>query len=67
MVATQELKAGDVLLRFKTEASEDEIHGSRSISTRPVFGNCCYTGDSFHLYVVLSSSFFVGSRVLFAF
>ena len=52
VVATQELKGLDVLLRFKAEASQDDIHGSRSISARPVFGNCCYTWDSSHLYVV---------------
>ena len=51
--ATQELKALDVLLRFKAEASQDNIHGSRSISARPVFGNCCYTWDSSQLYAVL--------------
>ena len=28
---TQELKSGDFLLRFKAEASQDDIHGSRSI------------------------------------
>ena len=27
VVATQELKAEDVLLRFKAEASHDKIHG----------------------------------------
>ena len=40
VVATQDLKASDVLLRFKAEASQDDIHGSRSISARPVFGSC---------------------------
>ena len=52
VVATQELKALDVLLRFKAEASQDDIHGSRSISARPVFGNCCYIWDSSNLYLV---------------
>ena len=64
VVATQELKAGDVLLRFKTEASQDDIHGSRSISARPVFGNCCHTGDSSHLYAMFFFFFSpAGSRV----
>ena len=53
VVATQELKAGDFLLQFKAEASQDDIHGIKSISARPVFGNCCYTWDASHLYVVL--------------
>ena len=53
VATTQELKALDVLLRFKSEASQDDIHGSRSISARPVFGNCCYIWDSSHLYVVI--------------
>ena len=34
VVATQELKVGDFLLRFKAEAPH--INGSRSISARPV-------------------------------
>ena len=64
VMATQELKAGDFLLRFKAEVSQDDIHNSRSISARLVFRNCCYTWDSFHLYVVLVLFFFlVGSRV----
>ena len=50
MVATQDLEAGDFLVRFKAEASH--ARGSRSISARPVFGNCCYTWDSSHLYAV---------------
>ena len=29
VVATQELRAGDFVLRFKPEASQDDIHGSR--------------------------------------
>ena len=54
VVATQELKAEDLLRQFKAEASQDDIHdGSRSISARLVFGNCCYTWDSSQLYVVL--------------
>ena len=61
VVATQELKAGEFLLRFKAEATH--IHGSRSISARPVFGNCCYTWDSSHLYVVFLFLCFVGSPV----
>ena len=40
VVATQELKALDFLLRIKAESSQDDIHGSRSISARLVFGNC---------------------------
>ena len=28
VVAAQELRAGDFLLRFKAEASQDDIHGS---------------------------------------
>ena len=59
VVATQELKAEHFLLRFKAEATH--IHGSRSISARPVFGNGCYTWDSFHLCVVFLLSFPVGS------
>ena len=43
VAATQELRAGDFLLRFKAEASQDDIHGS---SARPVFRNCCYIWDS---------------------
>ena len=39
VVATRELKAGEFLLRFKTEASQDNTHGSRPINARPVFGN----------------------------
>ena len=58
MVATQELKALDLLLRFKDEASQDDIDGSRSISARPVFGNFCYKWDSSHLYLALFFSFF---------
>ena len=57
VVATQELKAEDFLLRFEAEASQDDIHGIGSISARPVFGNCCYGWDSSHLYVVLSAFF----------
>ena len=68
VVATQELRAGDVLLRFKAKASRDDRHGIRwSISVRQMFGNCCYTGDSSHFYVVIFFFFFVGSRVLFSF
>ena len=38
VAAIKELKALDALLRFKAEASQDDIHGSRrSISARPVF------------------------------
>ena len=36
VVATQKLKAEDFLLRFKAEASQDDIHGIRSTSARPV-------------------------------
>ena len=67
VAATQELKAGDFLLRFKAEASQYDIHGIESISARPVFANCCYTWDSSHLYVVVFFFVFVGSRVLFSF
>ena len=64
VTTTQELKAGDVLLRFKAEASQDDIHGIGSISDRPVFGNCCYTGDSAHFYAMVFFFFFpAGSRV----
>ena len=52
VVATEELKALDVLLRFKAGASQDDMHGSRSISALPVFGNCCYIWDSSHLYAM---------------
>ena len=34
VVATQELKAEDVLLRFKAEASQDKIHG-KEVYYRP--------------------------------
>ena len=34
VAATQELKAGDFLLRFKAKVSQDDIHGIRSISAR---------------------------------
>ena len=43
VAATQELKAGDFLLRFKAEASQDDINGIRSIRARPVLAHCCYT------------------------
>ena len=52
VVATQELKAGDFLLGFEAEASQDDnIHGS-------VFGNCCYTWDflKFFPFFLLSLS-----------
>ena len=52
VVATQELKAEDVLLRFKAEDSENNIY-SKSIRTRPAFGNYCHTCYSPHLYVAL--------------
>ena len=32
MVARKDLEAGDLLLRFKAEASPDDTHGIRSIS-----------------------------------
>ena len=75
VVATKELKGGDFLLRFKAEAPQDDIHGSRSISARPVFGNCYYTRwDSSNLYGVLFFFFFslvhvceCGGLVLFSF
>ena len=60
VVATQELKAEDFLLRFKAEASQDDIHGSRSISAWPVFGNY---GIFLTCMPCFSSIFFVGSRV----
>ena len=50
VVATQELKAEDVLLRFKAEDSENNIY-SKSIRTRPAFGNYCHICDSPRLYV----------------
>ena len=56
VLTTQELKAKDFLLRIKAEAPP--IHGSWSISDRPVFGNYCYTWDYSHLYVVFYSFFF---------
>ena len=59
VVATQELNAEHVLLRFKAGASQDEKHGSRSIIARAVFGNCCYTWDSFHFCLSCFCSFFV--------
>ena len=58
VVTKKELKARDVLLRFKAEASQDDMHGSRSISARPVFGNFCYKWDSSLLYLALFFSFF---------
>ena len=60
VVATRELKAGEFLLRFKTEASQDNIHGSRPISARPVFGN---HGILLTCMSFFSPIFFVGSRV----
>ena len=67
MVATQELKAGDFLLRFKAEAPQYDIHGIRSIF-RPAgvwklliqMAFCSLACRDFRL-------FFVGSRVLFSF
>ena len=61
VVATQELKAEDVLLRFKAEASRDKIHGmnSRYISARSVFANCYYTWHSSYFCVVLFFLFLV--------
>ena len=54
VVATQELKAEDVLLRFKAETSQDNKHdGSRYTSAWLAFGNCCYIWDSSHLYAVI--------------
>ena len=41
--ATQELKPGDFMLRFKPGASQDDKPGSRSMSARLVFGNYCHT------------------------
>ena len=61
VVATQELKADDFLLRFKAE--DPNIKGSRSISARMVFGNCCYIWDYSHLYFVFLFLYFVGSPV----
>ena len=61
VVATQELKAFDFLLQFKAAPYQDDIHGIRFISARPVFGNCCYTWDSSHLCV--GAFFFVGTRL----
>ena len=61
VVATQELQAEDYLLRFKAE--DPNIKGSRSISARMVFGNCCYIWDYSHLYIVFLFLFFVGSPV----
>ena len=37
VASTQELRAGDFLLRFKAKASQDNMHGSSSISVLPVF------------------------------
>ena len=58
VVATEELKVGDELLRFEVEIPQDDTHGSRSISARPVFGKCCYVWDASNLYPMLFFFFF---------
>ena len=40
VVATQELSAGDFLLRFKAEASQDDKHGGRVYWLSVGFENC---------------------------
>ena len=60
VVVTQELEAEDLLLQFKAEASQDDIHGSRPISARPAFGN---HGILLTCMPCVSSIFFIGSRV----
>ena len=65
VLATQELEVGDVLLRFKAEASQNYAHGIRSIGARPVFGNCRYTWDSSHLCPVLFFRWFTIFRLMF--
>ena len=57
VVATQDLQTEDVLLRFKAEAAT-HIQGSRSISARLMFGNCCFTWDFSNLCVMFFYSFF---------
>ena len=58
---TQELRTGDFLLRFKAKASQDDVHGMRSIRVRSLFGNRSYTWDSslfamiFFFFVVVGS------------
>ena len=37
VATTQELKAGDFLLRFKAESFQDDIHGIRSIGSAGVW------------------------------
>ena len=74
VTATQELKAGDFLLQFKAEAFQDDIHGIRSTSVRPVLHILIFFFTHGILFTCISffSSFVVvvvvvGSRVLFSF
>ena len=58
VAATQELKPGNFLLRFKAKAFQDDIRGMGFM--KPLFGNF-----GFYLYGVIR--WFTGSRVLFFF